>query len=77
MGRWPPPEDFRGKWWRCWLCGGDLTQGEGTTYMEGILFTDPEKQEAAPIAGPVFVHSSCYRAADGDNNQILEHLFFY
>ena len=74
MDTWTPPEHFKGKWWRCWLCGGDLTQGERTTYIEGILFTDPESP-SCPARGPVFVHSKCHRDAIEHNSQCVKQFF--
>ncbi len=76
MAKWTPPDYFKGKRWRCWFCGGDLSQGEKTTYMEGIIYTDPETQ-LGPIIGPVFVHEKCYWDAFEDNRHLLKQFFAY
>ena len=70
-----PPEHFKGKRWRCWLCGGGFSSGEWTecavyrgvdartfatlTVEEGLI-------RASPKIMPIYVHDRCLDAMDDE-----------
>ena len=79
-----PPEHFKGKWWRCWLCGGGLTSPDG--YMECAVYRGVDARtfatlteeegliQASPKIMPIYVHDSCLEAVHESNPNIAKRI---
>ncbi len=71
MGTRTPPESFRGKRWRCWLCGRGLFEGK-EEWQECAVYRGVKDQlsglslPASPKIMPIYVHDRCLDAMDDE-----------
>ena len=83
MNTWTPPEHFKGKRWRCWLCGSGFRGSDGWQEVAVYLGENPRTSavfdedglpRASPKAMPVYVHDCCLMAVHESNPDLAKRI---